>query len=779
MTSTAPARTAAGGARSGDRTVAGGPGRAVAAAPWLPAAAVIAALLGVLLATHTAPLDIVKYAAYLCYGVLAPGTLVFRSLRRTPHTLLEDLTLGFATGLCLELGAWAIWASMGLQRWLILWPLLVLVPYTAVPSLRRQWRRPAYARRVPSLFAWLLAAVCVFFLGYLYLTFLRPTAILSTTANQRVYLDLPFQLSIAAETKYHFPPHVPQVAEEPLHYHWFGFAHMGTASLMSGVDLPVIFYRLDIPVLCLAAVIGMAVAGWRFARRPAVGLVATALTFVVGEFNFTDPVGMPFGTLATFIVWGSPSMTYSWVLLIALAAVLAEVLQRDEDVGPAAGVGGMRADPVPALGPGVWVLLTLFAFASTGAKASSVPVALGAVVCVAIFRLVRRKRLDRSLLVALAIVLVAEVFANVVVYAGETHGSRVYPFWGMIRYYPTGGGAVAIAGIGAAYVLNMLLRLSGIPVLLWQRRKRLGDIDALLVGGMLSGLGAYLVIGHPGDSNQYFVRDGWVFGVIASAWAFVLLGDRLSTVERRRLAIGAGAYALTLCLIQLVGARPFPNDGPFDPLWPLLGWAGGLALAGVLGAVVWYWLRAGRPELRGRGGMVALTVLLLAGAPGLVMDTRQALRRPNGGAYFTSVLPYWKVDAARYVRDHSSPDDVVATNAHCLSGTVDTRCDSRLFWLSAYSERRVLVEGWLFAPRATTMAAFGAGVYQTFWDPALLRLNDSAIAAPTAEKLAELRDVHHVRWVVVDRDVSQEGKALATLATKVFDDLRVAVYRLD
>ena len=90
-----------------------------------------------------------------------------------------------------------------------------------------------------------------------------------------------------------------------------------------------------------------------------------------------------------------------------------------------------------------------------------------------------------------------------------------------------------------------------------------------------------------------------------------------------------------------------------------------------------------------------------------------------------TALPRSRVEAARWVRDNSSPDQVLATNAHCRAVGGDGVCDARSFWLSAYSERRVLVEGWLFAPRVSETGE------QSFWDPALLALNDEAFTAPT------------------------------------------------
>jgi hypothetical protein len=152
------------------------------------------------------------------------------------------------------------------------------------------------------------------------------------------------------------------------------------------------------------------------------------------------------------------------------------------------------------------------------------------------------------------------------------------------------------------------------------------------------------------------------------------------------------------------------------------------------------------------------------------MDSVKSIRAPNGGAYVNVAMPASRVEAARWVRDHSAPDDIVATNVHCL-GYWGSLCDSRSFWLSAYSERSVLVEGWGFAPRLAT----GLG---PFWDPQKLAVNDAAIAASTEDNIRTMRHTYGVRWLVVDRSVGAEAPELATLAEKRFDNGRIAVYEL-
>ena len=88
------------------------------------------------------------------------------------------------------------------------------------------------------------------------------------------------------------------------------------------------------------------------------------------------------------------------------------------------------------------------------------------------------------------------------------------------------------------------------------------------------------------------------------------------------------------------------------------------------------------------------------------------------------------------------------------SGTRGSLCDSRSFWLSAYAERSVLVEGWAFAPRQ-------AGGLGPFWDPVKLAVNDEAITAAPDEALEALR-AYGVDWLVVDRTVGGVAAAART-----------------
>jgi hypothetical protein len=465
------------------------------------------------------------------------------------------------------------------------------------------------------------------------------------------------------------------------------------------------------------------------------------------------------------------SMIYSWVLLIALVAVLADVIDRRPD------------RPVPSIGGGgAFALAALFMFASSGAKASSVPVTALALAITALALLVTRRRIPWAVIACGALAGAAQLFATVVLYRFMAYGVQLGPFWSFERFWqqpadrPDWVQWLVMAAVFGAFLINMQLRVSGVPVLLWRRRFRLEPVQWFLLGGTLAGLVFYLVVMQPGDGNQYFERAGFTFAVVLSAWGYAMVFDRARLTHREKIALGVFALVLGVLLtaVQLRYAGPAQYGvRPFEPLTPLLKWSLGLAVAGAIGAALW--LSAGQQvaAFRGRGRLVALTAILVVGTPGLVMDMYKSEQSPNGGAYVNIPMPKSRIDAARWTRDHSSPHDVVATNVHCLVVLGDGRCDARSFWLSAYSERRVLIEGWGFAPR---VAALGSTT--PFWDQDLLRRNDDVFSAPTADNLRYLRDDHHVRWLVVDRVIGVESAELRTLARLRYENERMAVYEL-
>jgi len=730
---------------------------------WLPAVAGTGAIVVMLLDAGTPALDILRYAVYLAWGLVLPGTLVYRSLRRTPHTLIEDLTLGTTLGLVLEIGAWAAFSVVHAERLLLLWPLFVVVPFVAIRPLRRHWRPIGY-QPTPNGWSWAVSAMVVFLVGYVYVTYLRQTEPIPTGGDGAWYhIDLLYLLSVTAEAKHHFPLMNPHVAGEPLHYHWFSYAHMAIASLISGVDTPMVFFRLASPVFCALAVLTLAVAGWRVSGKPWVGALAAMLAFTVGELS---PVDMfmswgPFGSVVAYMVWSSHSMAYSWAVTFALLAVVVDLLRRG---------GG----PAP-MGRGAWVLLALWLVGAGGSKSTVIPVLLGGLGIAGLAHLVTRRRIEWRVVGVGAAVAGGAFFATAVIYRFESHGLQLWPAADFSPFVASTHARSALRTVGVyglvsvGYLLFMYARLAGVFLL---PRRAWGTVEWFLLGSLLAGATATLAFIHPGNSQNFFVRTAFGFGAILSAMGFAALVERYQVPARTLVALFAGIIAgmFALMLALRYAGLAVPSSG-----WRGMLPTTNLALAvAVIGAAVWL---VGRRRRRGVAVVAIVAAVLLAGTPSLVFDGWDNTRKP--ARWYHSYVTDDEAAAARWLRAHTSPDEVIATNQHCLREKRSAAgCPSLSYWLSAYSERRQLLGSWLYTSRETEeMMARGTTIVP-FSDPQLQADNDIVFTAPTAERVGLLRDRYGVHWLVVDRDQGRESAALRTLANLPYSAGTVAIYQI-
>ncbi|MFD9305157.1 hypothetical protein ACFWCB_21270 [Streptomyces sp. NPDC060048] len=762
--------------------------------PGIAAYLVLAALL---LLAGTSASDVARYTGYALWGVTLPGTLVFRALRHRPHTLVEDLAYGAVTGLALELAAWFVLVSLGAQSLATAWPLAVVIPFAAVPRLRRHWRPRGYVRTCLG-WSWSVSALVSFTGAYFYKDFLSKYPVLSDTETSRIFADLPYVLSLAANAKQHVPLTLPQVSGEPLHYHWFSFAHMAMSSMVGHVDLPVIQTRLMVPALAALAVVITAVVARRLTGRAWAGPLTVVLLVVVTEFTAIYPNNVDTWTLGApsvrLMYWSSQSYTYSQPLLIALLGVIGEALRRPR----AAGDGGDgRSDEAPAFGRGLFVLAALFAAASSAAKASTLPVTLAGLALAGLMMLIATRRIPWTVVGLGAILASAQLFATAVIFRFETYGLRIvplgnlHPFWADPDHKRSAVlQALLIASALAAFVLHHHLKLVGVIPLILHRRFQLDPLQWFLLGSALAGPCAYLLVN--GYNSSYFTMAALPFGAVLSAWGYCEAIERAELPRRAEAALAVGTVAFVALLtygIYHYSARWVAfvlrefSDGDARKTYYLLlpSVLAGAVLAAIALVCGLLWWAGGRvwPALRGRGAVVLMTAALATGAPGVFHDALQAREHTWMGSW---TMPASRVEAARWVRAHSAPEDVLVTNSHGWElndahgpGFENTRS----WWLGAYSERSVLIEGWAYAPRMMALTrGDGAGYDGPFWDRALFRLNEDAVYRPTGAVLRRLHDEYRVRYVVVLRTAGAESPRLRELAEKEFDNEKVAVYRI-
>jgi hypothetical protein len=736
--------------------------------PWL---ALGAATVATPAALGTAPLDVVLYVAYFVYAVVVPGTLLYRALRATPRSLLEDLTYGTVTGLLAETVALVGASVLDLRGWLWAWPLPVIA------ALRRHARGPGYPDRPSVAWSWAIAGVAAGFLAYLTAAFLAVNPPVPDGGAHQYMIDQLNLLAVSADLKHHFPLTVPEQGDRALGYHWFAYGHVAASSMVSGVDLPVVWFRLDLPALAVLAVCLLAVTGWRVARQPWAGPVAAALMFTVGELVPQRQAPAFFGSITAYYSWSSRSLLFGAALSMPLIAAIVSVLR-----------GGGRRD---------WLLVVLFAAGTTGAKSTIVPLFGAGVAAVCLVHLLRRRTAATPWLLGGLLAAVAAV-AVAVLYGFEGQGLRWGPFAIMLDFvgsqrHGTTLRDVPLIGWGlGAYAVAMAARLAGVVAL---GRRGWGDPEIFLAGTAAAGFVGTLCVWHVSWSEHFFIVAAWPCAAILSATGLVRLP------WSPRVLWPALAVAALLAVASVAMRLPVPRRGWWVPLPVYV--LGGLVLVSALAFVMILGAaggdrrlglpggdrrlgRSGGDRRLGRFGAVggdrrlglfgALVVVLFAGAARLPFDA--ATSANLGVAYHVRVTPD-QVAAARWLRAHSTPAQYVATNVHRVGGTGLQSGQSLAYWISAYSERRVLLGSWGYSPESTESQsrAHRLGPALTYWDPERLARNDAAVLDPTPARLAWLWQ-QRVRWILVDRAHGTPAAALADLTDLTWQRGDIAVYRL-
>jgi hypothetical protein len=99
---------------------------------------------------------------------------------------------------------------------------------------------------------------------------------------------------------------------------------------------------------------------------------------------------------------------------------------------------------------------------------------------------------------------------------------------------------------------------------------------------------------------------------------------------------------------------------------------------------------------------------------------------------------------ARYLKDNSDKNDLIATNRHCAGPEENQTCTARQFSLSALSERRVLLEGWSY-----TTCPLAEPILNKYWKEDFWELNQDFFITPNNQNW-EVFQKSGVDWLVVD-----------------------------
>jgi hypothetical protein len=511
----------------------------------VPVAIVAAVCFAAWLAFGVSLTDVLLFTGYALAFNLLPGCAAFVAVARPAGFGVRELAVGWGLGYALESGAFVLTAATGHRGLLPLYPVVVVVlAAPALWTLRRRFRLPRHT--VAPAWAWGAAAVAITTVLLTADGFFTQTPMPGADPAVDYYADVIGHLAFAAEALHHWPLEAPGLSGVRLHYYFLANTHMAAIAQVTGIELPTVAFRLYlIPMLLLVGVQLVALARAIGASAGA-GVVAGALVLLLGS---TDPFPtVPTELLTTFPL--SPSFLMGTIIWLPILILLCEVLDRRPEA--------LRLPALLAIG----VALLL---ACEGAKATSVPMTLGALGLVGLWAALRdRSRLPVIVGAGAACVAVIVVF-NLVLYHGMTNSLALHPLGGYLQSEPFRllderlhhSPFARVVLYPLAFVLGTLrllvTLLPGLVLLALRRRLASPPSRLLLLGLFLIGVAAMLLLTHPGTSQLYFFFPGYIAGALLSAAGLVeALAPKVAALEiRRGWALGAAALAALVLVIDM------------------------------------------------------------------------------------------------------------------------------------------------------------------------------------------------------------------------------------
>ena len=797
--------------------------------PWratlAAGAAVVLTAAAICLAADVGLGDLLRFAGYELGFVVGPGCgLAWLLLGRRPA--LELVAIGWALGYVLEICAFIAASALGVRGLFSLYPIPVLLLLGAL----LMWRRPGIAPiRVPPLESFATAGIGVlallFVAGGLFEVFPMPWK----AAGVSYISDFPWHLTIIGEAKHHWPLTDANVSGIRLWYHVGSHLDMAATSNVTGLEPVLLLLRLFPISLTILVVLQLALVGRRLVGRAWSGPLTAALAVGVGELDSQAGNGYPFLGYFGTSWWESPSFLLGLAFFLPALLLVCELIRSPEPFRATwprwaaaavllAGAFGAKTPTIPVLGGALAIYLVLRLWRTRRLERPAAT-AFGVVcgVFVVFYALAYRHagygglRLD-PLKTARAMPQLAEWRRGF----GGLPGPL---FWGVAVF------VAPFASYGA---------LAAVPTIAAQGRSLLGRTELLLLCVLGVGFVPFFLGSQFGASQIIFSHYGFVAGCVLAAGGLLALVER---AERERpggaaaAAVFAAAWLIAIGMLELV-ALPWFSTAPALLKIGVPG-AGVLVVAGLLLA---------RQRLRGaeRGPAVALGttvalvvalalwkaaildywnvpyLLLAAVAGGLAMLALRTARDRRGGIWLMlvlSVLVFGVLDqpldcvpnrllglpgkrfdvfvagnvrmssdlyrGLLWIRAHSSTDDVIAVdNYYEPVGPVGLHRSPSYFYYSAFAERRVFLEGWLFTRRANQLGASAVLEGRVIPYPERLRLNNAVFVRGDRRALGILVQRYGVRYLLVDRLNGFATPRVRTLGKLVFRNPSVAIYRV-
>ena len=702
----------------------------------LAAAVALAAGLVLWLGT-TPPSDILRFAAYEIIFVLLPGCLVYRAFSPT-QSPVRQIAFGWAIGYTLEILAFFLTAILNLRPLFAFYPLLPIGfsllrsrpnPQSLIPNPKKlAFGNPHLA----------LAALIALSLAYLGLSYFSETPLQFEAVTH--HPDLIWQIGNAAEALRRVPLTDPRVAGEPLNYHNFVYYHMAAISQVTGIELATILFRLYLVPMFIALGLQLYVLGVWASGKAWAGPLAVALFFFFGELGWKNTTANPYAFLNTLftILWLSPTYTLGLVIFIPLMVEAIEIQEpRAKSQDERRFSSFIPHSSSFILHPSSFILLLLL-IGSEGAKAATLPVLLGGLGLFLGLEAVFRRRIRWRGLGVFGLTLLVLGLFFVLVYRNSEAVSGFRPFnsvlampalqplWPMLSDLPRLiRWAVTAIMIPIGAFAHMPLHWLGLGLAMANQRKA---IASALVAP---------------DPPKHLDRQIYLFCIFATGMgAFLLLS--YSNLAQTYFILYAYPAACALAATGLVSILSTSRKLTVLPA---------LALALIAG-----WAAADFP---------------IDNAHKLARWLRGEMTYSQEDRAMTAEL----LAGLRWVRGNTDPDAILAVNNQRL---LQRFPGNGYYWYySAYSQRRVFLEGWVYTDRARRLGYTRVQDedFHPFAERAVLNRRVFEQADPAA--LATLVRDFGVGYLLVDKQHGAASLELGKLGRVVFENSALLVYAIN
>ena len=463
---------------------------------WLPIIALLILNLAVLIHYGAHPEELALFLLAIIFFTFLPGLLLLECL----HLYEDDgykLVLAMVAGIGLDIIFYIVaailewWWLFHLGAGLVL--LVLIIRKRLLPNIKLLATLPGHLGRADWLAFSLLSLLL---LGLLAVFQFIPNPLPGGSSSLIYYIDQPWHLGNIAEIKNHWPPQDPRLAGYPFNYHIFVYIFIAFLAHVTGITLPVLYFRFSVWLLVALLFAVVYFAGCRWFDRRATGWLHIAVFFPMGTLLLSYPFNLFLTSLFT-----SPTYLLAAIFTLALLVEFKAYMQ-----------GQSQAH---------LVLIIILVTGLAGAKGNFFPVLYCGLLTFGIYNLLSPQKEPRiKILLATTLVPFGLVFAYIFK-GGGSEGINIVPLE-VVRYTylytscsnwlgTTGGNwliwallpiyLAALLGVRLPVLLNLLRNLAA-------SRHRLGFEQVFMAATITVSLIAGFTLSYRGRSEHFFLFIG-------------------------------------------------------------------------------------------------------------------------------------------------------------------------------------------------------------------------------------------------------------------------------